>query len=349
MIEKANNRYIDHNALLIDALKQMDQYDCKLLIVIKDNNFQGLISIGDIQRAIISDLALSSSITEVMRRNIKIATPKDSFEDIKEMMTLYRMELCPLVNEKNEIKEVYFWEDIFEDKKVRINKQFNLPVVVMAGGFGTRMRPLTYVLPKPLIPIGEKTILQEIYDRFYRYGSNQFYTSVNYKAEFIENFINDLNLPYNVDFFQEDKPLGTAGSLQLLKHKIDKTFFVHNCDILIENDYSEILEYHVNNSNEITIVAAMKHISLAYGTLETGENGELVSLSEKPEMTFKINTGMYILEPHLLNEIPEDKFYHITHLIEDIKKRNGKVGVFPVTEKSWKDIGNWDSYLKEFK
>lgn len=346
MTEKIRKRYIEHDADLIDALKQMDQYDCKLLIAVNKDHFEGLISIGDIQRAIISDHPLSTAIIDVMRKNIKVARTTDSFEDVKQMMVQYRMELCPVINEQSEITEVYFWEDIFENEKITIKNNFNLPVVIMAGGFGTRMRPLTHVLPKPLIPIGEKTILQEIYDRFHRYGSNQFYTSVNYKADFIIRYVNELSLPYHVDFIKEDKPLGTAGSLQLLKDKINETFFVHNCDILIENDYSEILEYHQNNRNEITVVAAIKHISLAYGNLETGEKGELISISEKPEMTFKINTGMYILEPHLLDEIPENQFYHITDLIEALKKRNGKVGVYPVTEKSWKDIGNWEAYLK---
>ena len=140
--------------------------------------------------------------------------------------------------------------------------------------------------------------------------------------------------------------MGTAGSLSLIKEKINNTFFINNCDIIIEQDYSEILDYHKKNNNEITIVAALKHISIPYGTLETGENGILLEISEKPEYTFKINSGMYVLEPQLINEIPENTFYHITDLIEKVRSRNGKVGVFPVSEKSWVDIGNWNEYIK---
>ncbi len=144
-----------------------------------------------------------------------------------------------------------------------------------------------------------------------------------------------------------EEPLGTAGSLYLLKGKINNTFFISNCDIIIEEDYGEIYNYHKKNQNELTIVAALKHYAIPYGTLETGDNGILQKLHEKPELVFKINSGMYILEPHLLKEIPENKIFHITKLIENIKKRGGKVGVFPVSENSWKDIGEWSAYLKQ--
>jgi NDP-sugar pyrophosphorylase family protein len=142
--------------------------------------------------------------------------------------------------------------------------------------------------------------------------------------------------------------MGTAGSLSLLKGKIKETFFVTNCDILIDQDYSEVLKYHRENKNEITVVATLKHFPIEYGTIETGEDGLLLELREKPEVTFKINSGMYILEPHLIEEIPQNKFFHITQLIEEVKSRGGRVGVFPISEKSWIDIGNWDEYFKNY-
>jgi NDP-sugar pyrophosphorylase family protein len=144
-------------------------------------------------------------------------------------------------------------------------------------------------------------MLEEIFDRFSAHGCKNFYISVNYKAELIKFYIANQNLPYSIEYFEEDKPMGTAGSLSLLQDKIKETFFVTNCDIIIEQDYSEILEYHYENKNEITIVAALKHFPIAYGTIETVENGNLFSLTEKPELTFKINSGMYILEPHLID------------------------------------------------
>lgn len=343
-----NNRTISHNATLLEALKGMDAIDKKLLIVLQNDKFYGLLSAGDIQRAIIKDKALDTRVNEVMRKNIRIASPEDTFDTIKRMMLDYRMELCPVVTPKNEIIAIHFWEEVFQEQELQPQKQFDLPVVIMAGGFGSRLKPLTNVLPKPLIPIGEKTIVEHIFQRFTRHGSNNFYISVNYKAELIEYYLQKQNLPYNLNFFTEDKPMGTAGSLSLLKGKIEGSFFVSNCDIIIEQDYSEILDYHRENNNEITIVAALKHYPIPYGTIKTGQNGKLKELSEKPELTFKINSGMYILESHLLKEIPDDNFFHITHLIDVIQQRDGRVGVFPVSEKSWKDIGEWDEYLKNY-
>lgn len=340
------DRSINYDASLLEALKKMDALDKKLLIVVSYQKFAGLLSAGDIQRAIIQNKPLGTCVNKILRQNIRIASPNDDFASIKKMMFDFRMELCPVVSSTNEIIKVFFWEDIFQEQKPTPKTSFNLPVVIMAGGLGTRLRPLTHVLPKPLIPMGEKTMLEEIFQRFAIFGCNTFYISVNYKADLIKYYIENQNLPYSIEYFVEDKPMGTAGSLSLLSQKINQTFFVSNCDILIDQDYSEILRYHKKTQNEITIIAALKHFPIAYGTIETGESGKLIKLSEKPELTFKINSGMYLLEPHLIDEIPKNKYFHITELIEKVRQRGGNIGVFPVSEKSWKDVGNWEEYIR---
>jgi dTDP-glucose pyrophosphorylase/predicted transcriptional regulator len=344
---KIKERIISEKLTLLDVLKLMDTTGFRSLLVLDElNKFKGIISIGDIQRALIKDNKLGIIVDNILRSNPRIANINTPFPEIKEAMIKYRMEFIPVINNNNEIDTVYFWEDLFDLNTIMPIEQFNIPVVIMAGGFGNRLKPLTNVLPKPLIPIGVKTILENIFERFSKHGCNSFYISVNYKAELIEYYIQNQKLPFNIHFFKEEKPMGTAGSLYLLKGKINQTFFVSNCDILIEQDYSEILDYHKSNNNEITLVAAFKHYPIPYGTIETGDNGKLLKLIEKPELTFKINSGMYILEPHLLNEIPENQFFHITDLIENILKRKGNIGVFPISEKSWKDIGNWDEYIR---
>ncbi len=341
------DRTISEFITVLEALKLMDATGYRSLLVLGETRkFKGILSIGDIQRSLIKDNNLSIFVKDILRKEPIIANTSTSFPEIKEIMIKFRMEFIPVINTNKEIEQVYFWEDLFDlNTHIPLN-QFNTPIVIMAGGLGTRLRPLTNVLPKPLIPIGEKTIIEDIFQRFNNHGCDTFYISVNYKAELIEYYIKNQKLPYNLHFFREKKPMGTAGSLSLLKDQIKETFFVHNCDILIEQDYSEILEYHKANKNEITIVAALKHIPIDYGTIETAENGKLVSLVEKPELTFKINSGMYVLEHSLLDEIPENKVFHLTHLIEKIMKRKGKVGVFPVSEKSWKDIGGWSELMK---
>ena len=341
------NLKIESDKSLTDALKQMDVVGKKLLMVFSRGQFIGLLSIGDLQRAIINNIDLITHVGEILREDIVVADEGESIESIKSKKLQIRAEFMPVVNDRREIVKVIFWEDLFGSPILPPKKQFHVPVVIMAGGLGSRLKPLTNVIPKPLIPINEKTIIEHIFDRFREHGCDSFYISVNYKAELIEYYLDEQNLPYNIVYFKENVPMGTAGSLSLLKGKIKDTFFVSNCDILIEEDYSEILEYHKRNNNEITIVAALKSYNIPYGTIKSGEKGELKELIEKPCFTFKINSGMYILEPHLIDEIPNDKFFHITQLIEKVKNRRGRVGVFPVSEKSWKDIGEWSVYLKE--
>ncbi|MCF8337112.1 MAG: nucleotidyltransferase family protein [Bacteroidales bacterium] len=346
---KFSDYYINNEASILEAIKQMDNIGKKLLIVMENERFHSMLSIGDLQRAIIRENSFNIQIKSILRpaNKQRVAKTTDSFEDIKKTMLNYRTEYMPEIDEKNSVVNIHFWEDVFSQDEVRINRKVNLPVVVMAGGKGTRLKPITNVLPKPLIPVGDKTMLEHIMDRFASIGSNNFLISVNYKADMIQQYMDSLpNKNYKIEYFRENKPLGTAGSLSLLRKKLDEPFFVSNCDIIIEEDYSEIFNYHVENENELTIVAAIKNYPIPYGTLETSENGILRSLLEKPELTFKINSGMYILQPHLLNAIPEDKFYNITDLINKVIKRKGRVGVFPVSEGSWKDIGTWNEYLK---
>lgn len=342
---------IKKSTSLLTALKVMDEQKRKLLLVLDDNLcFFSLVSIGDIQRSIIMNISLETAVSEIVRKEIVVANVLDDKISIKQKMKLHRIEFMPLLDERNKVADVIFWEDLFMDtSEIGPAYKFDLPVVIMAGGLGSRLRPFTTVLPKPLFPIGEKTVIEHIFDRFNTHGCNNFHVSVNYKAELIEYYLQQQNLPYKVNFFREEKPLGTAGSLSMLKGLINETFFVSNCDILIDQDYSEVLQYHKQNKNEITILAALKHYPIAYGAIETGENGKLISLTEKPELTFKINSGMYVIEPHLLKEIPENTFFHITQLIDLVVKRGGKVGVFPVSEKSWRDTGEWSEYLKHIK
>ena len=189
-------------------------------------------------------------------------------------------------------------------------------------------------------------MLEHIMDSFLVLGSNRFFISVNHKAAMIEYYMQQVEEKnYRIEYFKEKKPLGTAGSLYLLKGKIKETFFVSNCDILIDQDYSDIFAYHSTNRNDITLVAAIRNYPIAYGIIHTRENGLLDSIEEKPELSFKINTGFYVMEPSLLDEIPDNQYYDITELIKDLQGKGKKIGVFPVSEKSWMDVGTWKEYL----
>lgn len=345
-IQDIETRSIQLSKNIIEALKLMDSSKTKSLFIFDENKFVGLLTIGDVQRAILKDIDLTSSIITILDRNKIYASIDDPIEDIKLKMSKLRAECMPVVDERGNLVKVYSWNDIFGSKAQNEYPNLNIPVVIMAGGMGSRLAPLTNIYPKPLIPVGEKTIVESIMDKFVNYDCHDFYISVNYKADTIKNYFDFINNPeYNVSYFQEDKPKGTAGSLRLLKDKINSTFFVSNCDILIEEDYANILEYHRSNKNELTVVAAVKTISIPYGTIITGENGLLESIEEKPTLSFKINTGLYILESSLLDDIP-DEFFHITHLMEKLKAQGRRVGVYPISQNDWKDMGDWGEYLK---
>ncbi|RUM73506.1 MAG: mannose-1-phosphate guanylyltransferase [Sulfurovum sp.] len=346
MIKKINKKYgniIEKNTTIIEALKVMNSCSLNLLVVVENNRLVSLISIGDIRRAILNNIDLNSTyVKEIMRKDILIAKETDSMEKIKKVMLQERIVCMPVVDNDNRLLEIHYWDELFLNKKSVAS--IDAQVVIMAGGFGTRLKPITNIIPKPLIPVGEKPIIEIIIDNFMRHKVFDFYISVNYKAQMIEDYLKPKeSKDCMLSYFKEETPLGTIGSLYLIKDRLKKTIFVSNCDIIIEEDYAEIYKYHKKNRNDITIVSAIKHIEIPYGVMETEEGGNLIKMIEKPEYTFQINTGMYILESHIIDLIPDNEFYHITDLIEKVNK-NGKVGVFPIPEKSWYDIGQWKEY-----
>ena len=346
MKDKIFNRTINSEATLLDAMKMMDELKVKTLFVMNNEHFEGIVTLGDIQRAIINNIAIKATISHVLDKKKVYGYQSESEEAIKEKMRRMRAEVMPIVDSQGELVDVWFWNDLFKKTDLTEREKINLPVVIMAGGKGTRLKPITNVIPKPLVPIGDKTILETILDQFEEIGCTKFYMSVNYKADIMKYYLSQLDHKYDIEFFQEDKPLGTIGSVSLLKGKINTPFFVSNCDSINEQDYRDVYDYHVQNHNDLTIVTMVKSFKIPYGVIETGEDGLMVSLSEKPELTYQVNTGVYILNPSCIDEIPENEFFHITHLMDKIKARGGRVGCFPVSEHAWKDMGEWPEYLK---
>lgn len=346
MNKKIEHLIIGTNTTLIEALRKMDAEKVKTLFVFAKELFEGIITLGDIQRAIINNIALKEPIDRILNKDKIYGYQTEGEDVIKDKMRRMRAEVMPILDEKGVLVDVWFWNDLFKRAEIIQREKINLPVVIMAGGKGTRLKPITNVIPKPLVPIGDKTILETILDQFEEIGCTKFYMSVNYKADIMKYYLSQLDHKYDIEFFQEEKPLGTIGSVSLLKGKITTPFVVSNCDSINDQDYRDVYDYHVSNHNDLTIVTMVKSFKIPYGVIETGEDGLMVSLSEKPELTYQVNTGVYILNPNCINEIPENEFFHITHLMEKIKARGGRVGCFPVSEHSWKDMGEWPEYLK---
>jgi len=349
VIGKIQGKIVNPEVTIISTLKKMDEVRSKLLFVFKGESFDCIVTIGDIQRAIINNTSMDAPIADILDHNKIYAKDTDSRDSIKEVMFKESIDCMPVLDDNGNIVDVLFWADIFQKTAAEVRNKIELPVVIMAGGKGTRLKPITNVIPKPLVPIGDKTILEVIMDQFESIGCRKFYMSVNYKADMMKFYLDQLEHKYDMEFFMEDKPLGTIGSVSLLKGKITTPFFVSNCDSITDQDYRDVYEYHKNNHNDLTIVTMVKTFKIPYGVIETGEDGLMVNLKEKPEQTYQVNTGVYVLNPECIDEIPEGEFFHITHLMEKIKNRGGRVGCFPVSEGAWHDMGEWPEYLKMIK
>lgn len=343
-----NRKIVDSHKSIIQTMKLMDEESTKSLLVFEGDRFLGMITNGDLQRAIIANKPFDTVIGSIVdNSNKKYAHTDDDEESIKSWMLEVRAEMMPVIDSSGQLVKVIFWNDLFDEPQNDKRENIDLPVVIMAGGKGTRLKPLTNIIPKPLIPIGNKTILEDIMNRFENIGCRKFFMSLNYKGDMIRFYLNQLNHKYDIEFFEETKPLGTIGSVSLLKNKIETPFFVSNCDIVVDQDLRDVYNYHHGNHNDLTIVTAVKSMSIPYGVIETGENGLMTALKEKPEITYMINTGVYVLNPNCVRAIPEGEFFHITQLIEKIQRCGGRVGCFPVSEHAWKDMGEWPEYLKK--
>lgn len=342
---------IDSNVSILAAIKQMDAAQVKMLLVFDDDKFYSIVTIGEIQRAIIKSVDLTSPIASIIDVKQKTyASVDDSEEAVKAQILKIRAQFMPVLDKDGNLVKVYSWADFFPSESAEsLREKIDLPVVIMAGGKGTRLKPITNVIPKPLVPVGDKTILEVIMDQFEGIGCRKFYMSVNYKVDMMKFYLSQLEHKYDIEFFQEDKPLGTIGSVSLLKGKITTPFFVSNCDSINDQDYRDVYEYHKSNHNDMTIVTMVKSFKIPYGVIETGEDGLMSSLQEKPELNYQVNTGVYILNPECIDEIPQGEFFHITQLMEKVKARGGRVGCFPVSDSSWHDMGEWPEYLKMIK
>lgn len=328
---------IDEETIMLDAMQQLDNVARKVLFVMRDGHFVAAITDGDIRRWILKKGNLEAKVKEIANYNPK-SLLEESKSKAKDFMKTHSIEALPILDKDNNILSVILWNE----EEINPKKNLDVPVVIMAGGLGKRLYPYTKILPKPLIPIGEIPIVEHIVNRFKRNGCDHFYLVVNHKKNMIKAYFNEVEKAYKVDYIDEDKPLGTGGGLSLLKGKIDSTFILSNCDILIEEDYEKIYNFHKKEKNLITMVCSLKKIKIPYGVIEINEFGEIESMKEKPELSFFTNTGMYIVEPQVIENLEEDIAMGFPDIIEQYKSQGEKIGIYPISENSWMDMGQLD-------
>ncbi|MBI4650898.1 NTP transferase domain-containing protein [Candidatus Desantisbacteria bacterium] len=334
------------------AMQKLNETAEKILFVIdKENKLLGTVSDGDIRRGIIMGLGFNSKIELIM--NKKFISAKSIMPDIKKysekLMLDNKIEQIPVLDDQGKIVDAIFWTDVLEGEKEQKPakvKMLSNKVVIMAGGKGTRLDPFTKILPKPLIPIGNKTIIELIMERFNNNGFNKFIYTLNYKKEYIKIFLKESNFPYSIDWIEENDFLGTAGSISLLEGKIKDTFFVANCDSLLDVNFHDVLKWHKEHKSAITIIGSHNEVKIPFGVLELS-GGKLKKILEKPVHDIIINTGIYVMEPHVISYITKGKHIDMNTLIDLVGEKE-KITVYPIYS-GWLDIGQWEEYKKSLE
>ena len=345
------NLTIRPQASIKEAMEALDRTAEKVLLVVDDDQkLIGALTDGDIRRYILKEQDLIGVIENAYNKNPIFVFQEDfDPEKVKKIFTENKIDLIPILDQNRKVVDFITWEKAFGNNRRSEDQKLDVPVVIMAGGSGTRLEPFTKVLPKPLIPVGEKPVIDHIIDRFRAYGVCEFYLTIHHMSKILRAYFEEKCPDYSIGFAEEDEPRGTAGSLTLLKDKLDKPFFVSNCDIIIEADYTDIYRFHTKNSYDITLVASAKQFNISYGICELNGSGSLKRIREKPEYNYLVNTGLYVLNPDVIGLIPDDKLFHITHLMEKVIKNKGAIGVYPVSEKAWIDVGQWAEYRNALK
>ena len=338
---------ISPNVSIKEALKKLDEGAEKILFVCdKDGVLLGTLTDGDIRRRILKIGSLREKITHCFNRS-PVSVVKDDYTiaTVKKLMLERKLAVIPVVDSRKRIVSVHFWKDIFEEESI-VYKKIDIPVVIMAGGKGERLGPFTKILPKPLIPVGEKPIIEIIMDKFNQYGVTHFYITLSYKGEMIRAYFESVKKKFKIDYIWEKELSGTAKSLQLVSSRLEETFIVTNCDIIVDTDYGNLVKFHKEHRNILTVVGSIQHHEIPYGMIHFEKEGRIKKIQEKPELDLTVNTGLYVLSKKALSFIPPKKRFDMTDLLQILLKRKKPVGVYPVSQKSYIDIGQWEEYKK---
>ena len=317
-----------------ETMRKIDKNASGILFLVDDQDvLKACITDGDIRRFLLAGGKMTGAAMDASNKNPRCAK---SVDEAKKIYHKRYYVAIPIIDNCGKLLDVYNG-DILQSKRQRM--PLNIPVVINAGGKGTRLDPFTRVLPKPLIPVGELPIIELIMKEYQSYSCNDFHIIVNYKRDLMKAYFTDNERHYNISWYDEEKPLGTGGGLSLLRGKFDSTFFFVNCDALLTSNYESMLKFHRENENVITMICAYKNINIPYGVVEMGVNGAIERMKEKPLMSFLVNTGIYIVEPQVIDDMEDDVAIGFPDIVEMERIKGRRVAVFPVSENDWMDMG----------
>lgn len=332
-----NKVLLKPNSIIKEALQVIDSGAMKIALVVDDaEKLIGTLTDGDIRRGLLNGLSLDDSIESIIYKNPTVCSIEETKEKILEVATAKKLYQVPIVDRDGKLVGVEEINELLKPTK-KPNK-----VVLMAGGLGTRLRPLTEHTPKPMLKVGDKPILETIILNFKRYGFTNIILSVNYKSEMIEEHFKDgSELGVNIEYVHEEKRMGTAGALSLMREKLDEPFFVMNGDLLTNINFAHMLEYHLSHDAVATMGVREYDFQVPYGVVNV-DGHQILGIDEKPVHNFFVSGGVYVLSPEVLVTIP-DAYYDMPTLFERLIKEKRKAISFPIHE-YWLDIGQMSDF-----
>ena len=335
-----NDIKLSVNSTIKDALQTINNGGLQVAIVVDENDaLVGTVTDGDIRRGLLNGLDLNSSVSLVVHKSPSVASVGDTKESILKIALAKKLHKIPLVDELGKLVGIEDIEDIIRPVS-KTNR-----VVLMVGGLGTRLRPLTQDTPKPMLKVGNKPILQTIVEKFAEYGFVNITMCVNFNASIIRDYFGDgKEFGVNIDYVLEQKRMGTAGALSLLKERPSEPFLVMNGDLLTNVNFEHILNYHALNKATATMCVREYDYEVPYGVVKMNDN-KIIEIAEKPVQKFFVSAGIYMLSPEILDIIPQDEFYDMPTLFEKAIAQDKNVISFPIHE-YWIDIGRLEEYQK---
>lgn len=322
------------NMTVLDAMQMIDRNACGILFLVDEQEkLIGCITDGDVRRFLLAGGKMDGKAMEAANKHPRIA---HSTHEARQLYHKKNFIVIPVLDAEGRITDLYNGE---ADTPSKQYASLHIPVVINAGGRGTRLDPYTRVLPKPLIPVGELPIIEHIMKEYQAYDCNDFHIIVNYRKELMKAYFADNERQYDIKWYDEDTPLGTGGGLCFLRGKLKSTFFFANCDALLTANYESMLKFHKDSGNVITMVCAYKNVHIPYGVIEMGMNGAIEEMKEKPVLSFLTNTGVYIVEPEVIDDMEDGVPVGFPDIIKKEKELGKKVAVFPISENDWMDMG----------
>lgn len=317
-----------------EVIRKLDESALQIVLVVDENNrLQGTVTDGDIRRSILKALSLDEPVQRIMNPQPTVARVDEGRDSILAAMQIKQLHHIPLVDEN---RRVVGLETIDEFVRPRIREN---RVVLMAGGLGSRLRPLTDDCPKPMLKVGNKPLLETILENFIEYGFRRFYISVNYMAEAVKSYFGDgSRWGADICYLQEDQKLGTAGALSLLPEKPAESLLVMNGDLLTKVNFNHLIDFHLNHHAKGTMCVREYDFQVPYGVVKI-DNHRITGIDEKPVQRFFVNAGIYVLEPEALDLIPSNTYFDMPTLFEKLIERQQEAAVFPIRE-YWLDIGH---------